>query len=235
MPATDGSPTQKIIFGVFAHPDDEAFGCAGTLIQETDSGSELHLVTLTDGGGGMNPDGHNDLGAVRLEEWRAAAELLGARTTHHFGYTDGQLDNVTLIAAAERLEQLIVDTVAGRDNVAVELMSLDLNGITGHIDHIVAGRLGCLVFYRLKQKVSYMQRLRLRCAPEAHLPAEDISWLYCEKGRPAAEIDEVVDATTVYPRVIEAIRRHHSQRSDGERHIAERGDDICRNYFVIKT
>ena len=36
---------KKIIFGIFAHPDDEAFGPSGTLLLETRSGTELHLIT----------------------------------------------------------------------------------------------------------------------------------------------------------------------------------------------
>ncbi len=58
----------KIIVGIFAHPDDEAFGCSPTLIKEASEGSEIHLITLTAGENGCNPDGHNSLGDIRLEE-----------------------------------------------------------------------------------------------------------------------------------------------------------------------
>ncbi|MFZ2494806.1 MAG: PIG-L family deacetylase [Candidatus Saccharimonadales bacterium] len=64
---------KKVIFGIFAHPDDEAFGPAGTLIQEVQNGSEVHLITLTAGQAGSNPDNHEDPGAIRLKEWKNPA------------------------------------------------------------------------------------------------------------------------------------------------------------------
>ena len=76
---------KKVIFGIFAHPDDEAFGPAGTLIQEVQNGSELHLITITAGEAGSNPDNYDDLGQIRLEEWRRSGELIGATTMTHLG------------------------------------------------------------------------------------------------------------------------------------------------------
>lgn len=227
--------TQKILFGIFAHPDDEAFGCAGTLMKETRSGTELHLITLTDGSSGANPDSHSDLGVVRLNEWRAASGVLGAASTHHFGYSDGHLDNVTLLEAADRLEHLVIDTINDRPEVTVEFMTLDLNGITGHIDHIVAARLACLVFYRLKQYARYMHRIRFRCLPESHCQESNTRWLYMEKGRRDDEINEIVDASDYLDEIKQVILLHRSQRNDGEAHLAERGDEIALNYFFVKS
>ena len=44
---------KRVIFGIFAHPDDEAFGPSGTLLMETKAGTELHLITLTLGEAGI--------------------------------------------------------------------------------------------------------------------------------------------------------------------------------------
>ena len=131
----------KLIFGIFAHPDDEAFGPSGTLLSEVRGGAELHLMTLTAGEKGANPDNLPRLSEVRLAEWRKAGALIGAHTMHHLGHTDGELDNVSMLRASEQIEQLVRDTLASHaDPVEVEFMSMDTSGITGHIDHIVASR-----------------------------------------------------------------------------------------------
>ena len=58
---------QKILFGIFAHPDDEAFGPVAALLDEVEKGTELHLITLTGGENGTNPDNLDNLGEVRLQ------------------------------------------------------------------------------------------------------------------------------------------------------------------------
>ncbi|HEU4830759.1 MAG TPA: PIG-L family deacetylase, partial [Candidatus Saccharimonadales bacterium] len=98
---------KKIIFGIFAHPDDEAFGPAGTLLLETRAGTELHLVTLTAGDAGTNPDNHTDLGKVRLEEWRKAGQLIGASSMHSLKYKDGQLNNLSMIEVGHEIIDLV--------------------------------------------------------------------------------------------------------------------------------
>lgn len=225
---------QKIIFGIFAHPDDEAFGPSGTLLMETQAGTEVHLVTLTAGEHGMNPDNHDDLGKVRLEEWRKGGKLIGATGMHHLGYIDGTLGNNDHIAITLRLEQLIRDTVGHRKDVEVEIMSMDLNGVTGHIDHIVAGRSACLAYYRLKASGFPVSQVRLSCVCESDFHDTNTDFVYMEAGRPTDQIDEIVDARHLAKEIHEIIRTHHTQRWDGENHIAARGDNVALNYFMIK-
>lgn len=226
---------KKIIFGIFAHPDDEAFGPSGTLLMETKSGTELHLITLTTGQAGMNPDNHPDLGAVREQEWRTAGQLIGASTMHALGFEDGHLDNIAMQEAATRITRLVEDVLAAADpETIVEFMSIDTNGITGHIDHIVAGRAACLVFYRLKARDSRVTRLRLACIPEARLPDVNTDWLYMEAGRSDAEIDEVVDAREYRDDIIAIMRAHHTQRGDCEANLARQGEMLGMNYFIVK-
>lgn len=78
------------LLGVFAHPDDESFGPAGTLAVHSAAGVDVHIATMTDGAAGAPapgyPDG-DDLAAVRRHELQSAARRLGA-TLHHFAYRD---------------------------------------------------------------------------------------------------------------------------------------------------
>jgi len=227
---------KKIIFGVFAHPDDEAMGPAGTLLLETRSGAELHLVTFTSGQGGMNPDNVEDLGKERLEEWHKSGQLLGAKSMDFLGYQDGHLDNITMIAAAERLVDLMKTAVNGTpEDTEVEVIAFDLTGYTGHIDHIVASRAACLAFYRLKKTDDRFTRLRLNCMSREQVPRDATGWVYMEQGRSDAEISETVDARELHDQIIEVIRSHRSQRSDGETHIKNRGQDLGLNYFIVKN
>lgn len=226
---------KKIIFGIFAHPDDEAFGPAGTLLLETRAGTELHLITLTSGQAGTNPDNHSDLGAVRHQEWQQAGALLGATSMHDLGFMDGQLCNITLITAAEKISDIVTRIIDTHDNeIEIEFMTIDTNGITGHIDHIVAARAACLAFYRLKAQDSRYYRVRLACLPKSQLPAVNTDWLYMEPGHPESEIDETIDARHLNDDIIAVIRAHHSQRSDGDTTINQRGQDLGLNHFMIR-
>lgn len=224
---------KKIIFGVFAHPDDEAFIVAGTLLKEAQVGSEVHLICLTDGAAGTNPDNVPNLGELRLEEWRKAGELLGAASMHHLGYADGQLHNTTLLEIASKLEAIVQDTASNRQ-ANIEFIAFDLNGLTGHIDHIVASRAAALVFYRHKQNDARFTRLRLACLPHDLYPTTDTNWLYMEPGHLASEVNETVDARGMRSEIIEIIHAHYSQRQDGDAMIQTFGDQLGMNYFIVK-
>jgi LmbE family N-acetylglucosaminyl deacetylase len=227
---------KKVLFGIFAHPDDEAFGPAGTLLQETRSGTELHLIALTAGDAGTNPDNVDNLGAVREKEWRAAGALLGAVSMQLLGYKDSHLDNQTMIEATERIIGHISTTIADTPaDAEIELMSLDLNGYTGHIDHIVAARSALLAFYRLKQQDSRFKRVRLACLPLALAPSINTDWIYMEAGRTPDEIDETIDARDLRSDILAVMDTHESQRADRDATIKSQGANLGLNFFIIKT
>lgn len=227
---------KKIIFAIFAHPDDEAFGPSGTLLMETKAGSELHLITLTSGDAGTSPDNHDNLGEVRLAEWQAAGNLMGATSMHFLAYKDGKLNNDDMIAASEQIRDIVQTIIAKAPaDATIEFMTNDLNGISGHIDHIVAARAACFVFDSLKQTDTRFARMRLACIPRAVIPTSNTHWLFMEAGRTEQEIDECIDARHLQPEIITIMRAHHTQRSDGEGHIARLGDQLGMNYFMIRT
>ncbi len=226
----------KLIFGFFAHPDDETFTSGGTLLLESKAGTAIHLVSLTDGSAGANPDAYSDLGASRLTEWKNAGDLLGIHSQHHFGYNDGELNNLAMIEIAQRIEHFVTDTLADIPaDATVEFMALDLNGYTGHIDHIVASRAATLAFYRLKAHDTRLTRIRYSCLPTRFAPAVNTDWIYMDAGHPESEVDEVIDARHLHDEIIAAIHAHHSQRHDGETLIKSRGADLGLNYFIVKT
>lgn len=227
---------KKLLFALFAHPDDESFGPSGTLLLETKAGTELHLILLTSGDGGMNPDNHADLSTVRLTEWQTAGKLMGAHGMHYLGYKDGQLNNHSMIEIAERVTDLIRPLIeAAPADTQIEFMTNDLNGITGHIDHIVAARVACQVFYQMKSHDPRFRRIRLCCLSRQEVPDHNTDWLYMEAGRKTDEIDETIDARSLRDEIITIIRAHHTQRRDGEYCIRQYGDQLGLNYFIVKT
>ncbi len=76
----------KVAFAVAAHPDDIEFMMAGTLLLLGQAGYELHLMTLANGSCGSATLGAEEIAAIRREETRKAAELVGVH--HHAALVD---------------------------------------------------------------------------------------------------------------------------------------------------
>lgn len=224
----------KILFGIFAHPDDEAFGPVATLLKEVDEGTELHLIVLTAGENGTNPDNLPNLGEVRLQEWHQAGKLIGATSMHHLGYIDGTLNNLSHVEITNTIAALVKETTATYDDYEIEFMSLDLNGYTGHIDHIVAARSACLAFYRLRADGLPMSRVRLACMSRDDIPAVDTDFVFMEQGHTSEEITETVDGRAFTDKIHEVMRCHHTQRGDYETVTQLKSDRLGINYFIVK-
>jgi LmbE family N-acetylglucosaminyl deacetylase len=96
----DLAPPQRAL-AIGAHPDDIEFGCGATLAKWTGAGCEAHMLVLTDGSKGTW-DAHADLEALvalRIEEQRAAASVLGAASVQFLGAVDGELTEDRTIRA----------------------------------------------------------------------------------------------------------------------------------------
>ncbi len=227
---------KKVIFGIFAHPDDEAFGPGGTLILETSRNAELHLISLTAGDAGMNIDGHTDLADVRMNEWKEAAKLLGAHSTTLLGYKDGEMSNSSLVEIVEKLQELIKKRLKTLpSSTTIEIMSFELGGISGHIDHIIAARAATQVFYQLKSADERIERLRLFCLPDIWQPEPNIEWLLRDKGYSADAIGEIVDTSSVNEQHKRAIQAHVSQRRDGAMHIRRISEKSRqKDHFIVR-
>lgn len=226
---------KRIIFGIFAHPDDETFGPSGALLKAVKDGAELHLLSLTDGAGGTNLDSVPNLGALRLKEWQKAASLLGAKSVNYLGYNDGELNNLAMIKVGNHLVDFIADILKNTpSDTQAEIITLDLNGYTGHIDHIVAARAASFAFYKLKETEPRLKRILYACLPEHLYPATNTNWLFMEKGRSKEEVDKIVDARQYQSELIELTKAHQSQRQDAAEFLKTNGDELGLNYFMVR-
>ena len=69
------------VMGLFAHPDDAEFLCAGTLSLLADRGAVVHIATMTAGDCGSTILPSNEISRLRMKEAQRAADVLGAQFT----------------------------------------------------------------------------------------------------------------------------------------------------------
>lgn len=105
-------PKAKKVLVFAPHPDDEVFGCAGTLLKLQDAGAEIRICIVTDGSGGGD-SGEENLVEVRAQESRRAAELLGFAEPKFLNFIDRSLsrDERLLAACLRSLEEVQPDLV----------------------------------------------------------------------------------------------------------------------------
>lgn len=208
---------KQVFIGIFAHPDDESFGPSGTLALKIAEGADVHLICATCGQSGMNPDNHDDLGAIRLKEWQDAGTLLGAKTQHHLGFYDGQLCNNQFKEIANKVSKIITTIVKDYpQDTHVTLITMDQNGISGHIDHIVMSYVTTYVYIRLRAKDKRLKNLWYFCLNDNQQPIVDTSFVFMDKGRSKSNIDIVYDIANVFEHKKQIMRTHVSQRADAE-------------------
>ncbi len=207
---------QKVLFGIFAHPDDEAFGPSGTLIKMARDGIDIHLMCLTRGEAGVNLDGYEDLGAMRSHERQKAGEIIGVKSTQQFDFGDGQLCNNQYHKIAAAIEQRVSEKLSEYQEPAkVEFLTFEHGGLTGHLDHIAASMITSYVFLRLCQQPSKHRFTQVRyfCLPHSNFD-NDVSFVYWPAGRSPEQIEEIVDISDVAGIKLAVTQAHRSQRSD---------------------
>lgn len=107
---------------IYAHPDDESFGNAGTIARYSAAGAEVHYACATRGEcGTVKPEllaGYADIAALRTAELLAAAEAMAMDGVHFLGYRDSGMDG----AADNQHQDCLVQ--APREQVAGQLVAL---------------------------------------------------------------------------------------------------------------
>ena len=120
---------------ILAHPDDEAFTCAGALALAHQAGATTRLLIVTRGEA-SNPERtpNANLAAIRESEMIQSAEAIGLNeVTLLEGYPDGAV-------AGESQERLIEEIVAWLGNRRPDaLITFGAHGVTGDPDHVSVG------------------------------------------------------------------------------------------------
>jgi LmbE family N-acetylglucosaminyl deacetylase len=68
---------KNTVLGIFAHPDDAEFMCAGTLALLQKAGCEIHIATMAKGDKGTTVLSREEVSTLRKEEASKSAKLLG--------------------------------------------------------------------------------------------------------------------------------------------------------------
>ncbi|HLH63409.1 MAG TPA: PIG-L deacetylase family protein [Ktedonobacteraceae bacterium] len=124
---------------VFAHPDDAEFGCGGTIAKWVSEGIEFTYVVATDGSKGssdpeMSPD---RLIAMRREEQRRAADVLGIKDIIFLGNPDGYLQHTLELRKA--IARAIRQYRPQRLITMTPYRSFSINSSINHPDHLAVG------------------------------------------------------------------------------------------------
>lgn len=210
---------------VVAHPDDDAYGMAGTVAMHGDDpGFRFTLIHATDGEAGDLRDGfvatRETLGGIRRLEDEAGWRALGREPDRHewLGYADGGLEQVPFpelvdaVAAVLTAEQPTVVYTFGPD------------GIFDHPDHIRIGAATDAAFARVATTEGLAFRRLLHGAiPQSvferwqeqrvqlGLEPFDPTKRYHMRGVPDELIGVAIDQSEVAHRVVAGLREHSSQ------------------------
>lgn len=139
-------PASHTILIVYAHPDDESFANAGTILRYSSAGVAVHYACATRGEcGSVDPAllaGHADIGALREQELLCAAQVLGLSGVHFLGYRDSGMAGAPENQHPAALAQAPLERVAGQVVALMRVLrpqvviTFNPYGGYGHPDHI---------------------------------------------------------------------------------------------------
>jgi N-acetylglucosamine malate deacetylase 2 len=213
------------VVGIFAHPDDEAFGPGGTLATLAKE-HDVYLICVTNGDAGINSSKKTqELGEIRREELLFSSQIVGVKKVFFLNYKDGSLSHNLYHEIADKIKTLIDDI---RPDV---LLTYEPRGVSGHIDHITTSMIASYLF----QKVKYVKELWYFCVTEAFRDTVRNYFIYWPPGYAKKEITKVVDVTDVWEQKIAAIKKHESQKHDVERNLV-RFEHLPKeeNFIIVK-
>jgi LmbE family N-acetylglucosaminyl deacetylase len=192
------------LLAVFAHPDDEAFRCGGTLALLAQQRVRVQVVTATRGEAGSCGEPplctSAELPAVRERELRCACAALGIEPPRMEDGCDGHLAS----ADPELLVKQVLDVVCEvRPQV---LLTFGPDGLSGHPDHIAIGRCA-MEAYRRAEGVAALYTLALPRSVAERLEMKGVQSV------PDAAIALTVDVSPVWEAKLAAIRCHATQLS----------------------
>lgn len=134
------------VLAVFAHPDDEGFGCGGTLAALVVGGHRVTLICATNGDVGEISDPAlatpETLPSVRQGELRAAMDLTGILDVRFLNYRDsgmpGWEDNEHPKSLFQAPAETVVEQVAAviQETRPDIVITHDPTGGYGHPDHV---------------------------------------------------------------------------------------------------
>ncbi len=199
---------RKKVLIVYAHPDDESFGNAGTIAKYTaNQQAEFYLAVATRGEAGKLGDPplttREQLGYYREQELKSAGKIMGLKDIIFLDYIDATLS----VLSAEDQQNLIgkiADTILDvRPDI---LITFPEDGISKHKDHIA-------IHYMCNKAIAsiadqyIIPKIYYTVFPEsAYLARDRVGF-----GTPDAEITTKIDIADFRKQKGEALLQHKTQ------------------------
>ncbi|MFK7976855.1 MAG: PIG-L deacetylase family protein [Halioglobus sp.] len=95
VPALGPVPAADTVVVLAPHMDDETIGCGGAIAAHVRAGAKVHVIFLTDGVKGFEPQELRQVSfevrrETRVRESEAACEILGVAQAHYLNMPDGE-------------------------------------------------------------------------------------------------------------------------------------------------
>lgn len=200
--------TPQHILVILAHPDDPEFFCGATLAMWSRAGHKIAYCLLTCGDKGFNDSTTkdmtpSDLCALRHDEQRAAADVIGVQALRFLDLEDGYLvpdlnlrREVVRVIRRERPDIL----------VTCDPQNLFAGYGLNHPDHRAAGQVVLDAVFPAAGNKAFFPEL-LAEGLEPHMPKE----VWCSL---TSQPNTVLDVTATWPIKMEALLKHKSQIGD---------------------
>ena len=210
---------------VFAHPDDEAFGPAGTIAHLAKT-RDVYIICATNGDSDPQFTKHKTdvLGQIRPQELIASSKILGVKDVIFLNFKDGSLNNNSYHKLADALKKTL------KKHAPDTLLTYASNGISGHLDHVAVSLVTSYVFYRMPgvHKIMYLLELE-----EKMKRTRDEYFVYMPPGIKKSEADLVIDTTPYWEKRVKSMYAHKSQKSDADMIYNVIKDFPKEEYFKI--
>ena len=248
------------VLAVFAHPDDEGFGCGGTLAMLVAGGARVTLVCATNGDVGEISDPAlatpDTLAQVRQEELRRAMAVTGVDDLRFLGYRDsgmaGTVDNEHPDSLHQAPDEAVVSRLADimRETQPNLVLTHDPSGGYGHPDHIAVCRHVTTAFRRVYGREGIGTNATAMSLYYVCFPRSNFRRMWREMldlgitppfasldidslGTPDEEVTATVDVTEYVDVKIASLNCHRTQL-DPNGPFAQLPEELSREYMRVE-
>lgn len=210
---------------MFAHPDDESFGPAGTIHKLTKD-YDVYLLCATKGQAGQDSRSETSVSLTkkRAQELKDSAKLLGVKKVYFLGFKDGTLSNSLYHKLADKIR-------VHMEKIKPEIvLTYEPQGVSGHIDHITISMATMFVV----KKLPYINEIWQYCLAKERATKRENYFIHFPEGYEKSEIDKVVDVSGVWNLKEKAMLLHESQRHDAERILKDYKTLPKEECFIVK-
>lgn len=220
------------VVAMFAHPDDEAFGPAGTLALLAKD-HDVSIIVGTNGEAGENhhPDKSLHILEIRRQEVTTSAKILGVKEVYFLDLPDGHLNNTIYGDALKKAEKIV------KEIKPETIVTFEHHGLTGHIDHVFMSRVATSIYEGcefVKEIWYYCFEKQMRDHIQNYYRMKNFH-VYFPKGYRDDQVDKVVDVSETWNQKMGAIHAHISQNADRQAYLESYTYAPNKEFFFVKS